>query len=164
MKTHVDLNPFIVKQNAIKYGNFEVKCRAYNDKEGNIVGYGEETLFTRVYKNKKNLSTISSLTPKGKALFLWIIYSISFYRGFVFLNEKRIKGMAKGLSQNSFKDAIDELGKEQIISVYIHPYYWVNPRFFFLGNRAYAFENYRKPRNLKTDEHGLKEENPDEII
>lgn len=106
----------------------------------------EADKFTKVYGNTEYRQLVSLLSSGAKSLYLWLLYEAESGRDWIWINKKRYMKENLVSSLNTYKKAIEELGKVAIINKH-HKYrdvYWLNPRLFFNGNRAKKF-----PKNVE---------------
>ncbi len=96
----------------------------------------EATLYTKMYITADLRKIVSKLTPSAKELYLWIMYEIEAGEEALWINKVRFM-LENSTSLNTYKKAIDELHKKAFIaSTTVKDVYWINPNFFFKGDRV----------------------------
>lgn len=75
-----------------------------------------------------------SLTQKGRDLFLYIMYHLPEDRDYITLRLADVRANT-GISRNSIVSALKDLRGLNIIQQKSQSEYWVNPHYFFCGNR-----------------------------
>lgn len=79
--------------------------------------------------------------PRSQSLMLWIIYAIDYSKDYIWINKKRYMEES-GTSLNTTKAAIEDLIKAGVITkTIIKDVYWINPKFFFKGDRVKKYPN-----------------------
>lgn len=132
------LNPFVQPL------QFEVKWKTLSGqfkkmKEGILVP--NEILMEReptckVYTSAAHRKHVmEKLKPTAAKLYLWLIYDIDYALDYHQINKKRCMEEV-GISLNTYKAAVIELKKAAIITETVEKdIYWINPSFFFKGDR-----------------------------
>jgi hypothetical protein len=102
----------------------------------------EQEEFTKVYNRSAFRLNIFGMSEKARSLFLWLVYEVDSGKDYLWLNKQRYMFEAN-VSINTLKDAIKELGFNKIITpTFLNPeYYWINPTYFFNGNRINKYPN-----------------------
>ncbi len=101
----------------------------------------EKEEFTKVYNKSAFRLHIFERSEKARSLYLWLIYEIDSSKDYLWINKERYMKEAD-VSLNTFKAALEELSLNQIITPTIYPeYFWINPTFFFNGNRINKYPN-----------------------
>lgn len=75
-----------------------------------------------------------SLTQKGRDLYLYIMYHLPEGKDYITLRISDVRANT-GISRNSIVSALKDLKALNIISSKSQSVYWVNPHYFFCGNR-----------------------------
>ena len=111
----------------------------------------EKETVTKIYTNPLYRRHISSLSSRAKSLFLWIMYEIESGKDFIWINKSRYMEENNLSSINTYKESIIDLTVPNIICPTIYPdVYWINPRYFFSGNRMTKYKDHLilyKPHN-----------------
>lgn len=106
----------------------------------------EYTPYCKIFIDSDRRLLISELSPRGKDLFLWIVYEAKRNKDYLWLNKKRYMKESRVKSLNTYKEALNELIRFGIIVRAVPTdTYWLNPHYFFNGNRITKF-----PENIKT--------------
>lgn len=97
-----------------------------------------------VYKHSHSVIDallFGSLTQKGRDLYLYIMYHLPEDRDYITLRLADVRANT-GISRNSIVSALQDLRALNIIQSKSQSEYWVNPHYFFCGNRIkYYKEN-----------------------
>jgi len=119
------------------------------DKEGDLLPKSyivERDKKVNVYVNSVYRKVIANLSNNGKCLFLHILYELDSGKDYIEINKDRYMRENDVKSLNTFKSSVAELKKLGIISEIVDMkwLYFINPRFFFCGNRVEVFSKYVK--------------------
>lgn len=155
------VNPF-VKHLVIPINNITLKNQfkftGETDKEGNklvdtITVKAEATGFTKLYITAENRKLISLITQRSKDLLLWIMYELEAGFDYVEINSKRYMKEAGIKSVNTYKEAIKDLIRYDIIArTRDDKVFWINPEYLFRGDRIKKFPNKVSIKEKKNDE------------
>lgn len=98
----------------------------------------------RVYVGKDRRLKMINLSARAKDLLLWIIYEAESQSEWLWINKHRYMAESGVSSINTYKSALVELIKNgYLISSVVKDTYWINPDYFFSGNRVNKF-----PKNI----------------
>lgn len=96
----------------------------------------EATLYTKMYITSELRKLVSALSPSAKELYLWIMYEVEVGEEALWINRDRFME-ENSTSLNTYKKAVEELHRYAFIaSTTIKDVYWINPNFFFKGDRV----------------------------
>lgn len=115
--------------------------------------FAERAEKTSVYKTPEFFALIPTLKPSTKDLLLYIIMSLGWGSDRIQLDREKLA--VWGLKTQSFYNARGELVDCGVICHYQKNVYWINPAYFFKGDRfKYASENgvsaiKYKPKNFE---------------
>jgi hypothetical protein len=88
-----------------------------------------------------------ALTGRAKELYLWVMYELDKNEDFVWINVQRYMEECNVSSMTTYRDTVKDLQKSLIISpTTIKDVYWINPLFFFNGNRLEKYETKLKTK------------------
>lgn len=111
----------------------------------------EKESITKVYTLPLYRKLVSTLSPRAKSLFLWLLYEIESGKDYIWINKYRYMEENDISSINTYKESIVDLIVPNIICATIYPdVYWINPRYFFNGNRMNKYQDHveiYKPKN-----------------
>lgn len=95
----------------------------------------EREEYSKVYTHCKKREYVMSMPPRAHSLFLFIMYELVVGQDWLWLNKDRYMGESE-ISLNTYKAALLDLVKYNVITptIYVDTY-WINPKFFFSGNR-----------------------------
>ena len=130
----------------VKKNNYLTADDVVNNEMYKLHKFGEEIIVevdssTKVYTRAGFRLDIFSRTEKARSLFLWLIYEIESGKDFLWLNKNRYMTEAS-VSLNTYKSAVEELCLNKVITPTIYPeYFWINPVYFFNGNRLKKYPN-----------------------
>jgi len=115
----------------------------------------EATPYCKVFADAARRLHMVELTPRGKDLLMWLIYEIKPGKDWLHLNKERYMAENKISSINTYKAALKELIKKRFIGITVEiDYYWLNPHYFFNGNRIKAFpENVVVKATVNSKKH-----------
>lgn len=119
------------------------------DKDGEtlipVIQDVEATPITKVFVTPERRKIVNFLSPKAKSFFLWLMYELDAGKDYTWINKDRYMKELEITSVNTIKDAIKELHRYALISpTVIKDVYWINPDFFFRGDRIRKY-----PKNVK---------------
>lgn len=104
----------------------------------------EATSSTKVYTDKILKEITCSLHPSTCKLYLWVIHSVYKQEDMIYINKETVMKDLKIKSINTLKKAIDELVRYGFITASREKdIWWINPMYFFKGNRVNKY-----PKNL----------------
>jgi len=87
------------------------------------------------------------LSPRGKDLMLWIMYEIKYGEDYVIINSKRYMSESDITAVNTYRDALNNLIKNNVIQKTIkNTVFWFNPRYFYKGDRVAKFKKQVKEK------------------
>ena len=102
----------------------------------------EATPFCRVYSDAERRLSMVELTPRGKDLLLWIMYELELNKDYVWIPKKRYMRESRISAVNTYKAALNELIRANyIVATVVSNVYWINPHYFFNGNRVKKYPN-----------------------
>lgn len=94
----------------------------------------------RVYLDKERRLNMISLSARAKDLLLWIIYESKNSSEWIWINKHRYMKEGGVSSINTYKSALKELIRTgYLLGSVIKDVYWINPKYFFNGNRVNKF-------------------------
>jgi hypothetical protein len=103
--------------------------------------YRERVEKTCVYKTPEFYNLIPTLKSSSKDLLLFIVVNLGWGKDLIRLDRDRFREWTGG-SVQTFYNAVGELVDCGVITRYKGADYWINPMYFFKGNRLnYAREN-----------------------
>ena len=134
--TDIGINPF--------EGNLVIrvnkKSNEVTNKFGNpdkIESLYESVKFTKVFDQAGVKELLTILSAKAKEMYLHIIYSLEPSCDIIWIHKDRYMKSYGIKSINTFKEAVKGLSENGFIypHVSIKDSYWINPHYFFKGNR-----------------------------
>lgn len=94
----------------------------------------------KVYLDKEKRINMISLSARAKDLLLWIIYESKNSSEWIWINKSRYMEEGRVSSINTYKSALVELIRTgYLLGSVIRDVYWINPKYFFNGNRVNKF-------------------------
>ena len=148
-------NPFLnslhVDVNSIKSDS---KYQVYNKAMGEDAIFElanfefEATPYCKVYADSSRRLDMVALSPRSKDLLMWVMYEAKKNKDWLWVNKKRYMEESKVGSINTYKAALNELIKCGFITkTVIMDTFWLNPHYFFNGNRITKFpDNVKRKR------------------
>lgn len=116
----------------------------------------ERGYIVKVYASAENRDKVAALSTPAKALFLWIAYELEYGQDWVWVNKAKYMKTLGIASGNTYRAAVSDLVKSNIIALTVkRNVFWINPKFFFCGNRAEKYPDHievYKPKNPKYNE------------
>lgn len=101
----------------------------------------EQEQFTKVFNKSAYRLHIMSLSPKARDLYLWLIYEIDCGKDYIWVNKERYMEELN-VSVNTINSAIQDLiASIVIVPSAIKDVFWINPLFFFNGNRLEKYKD-----------------------
>lgn len=101
----------------------------------------EATPYTKVYVSSDRRLIIAKLSPAAKELYLWIMFEVDSGKDALWINKDRYM-IENSTSLNTYKKALTELLRYAlIVKTIIKDVYWINPDFFFRGDRIAKYPN-----------------------
>ncbi|HMT02786.1 MAG TPA: hypothetical protein PKD00_05670 [Burkholderiales bacterium] len=91
---------------------------------------------TKIYTNPAYRVNIFSLPTPSKILYLWFIYVLTPGKDYVYLNRKLYMEESGISSINTIKTALSGLIDNKIIAISPVKDYYINPLYFYSGNRV----------------------------
>jgi hypothetical protein len=138
-------NPFSISL-SIPIVKWESKESFKKDEDNDILFNSyliEVVQSVKVYQSSSRRNVINDLTPNACKLLLWIQQELKPNRDYFWLNKERyIKETT--VAYNTYKKSISNLVENCLLTpTEKNDVYWINPDFFFPGNRIKKY-----PRNL----------------
>lgn len=140
-ETKLGINPFL-NSLVIPVNKVKTEDRYRHDGEEWYKGDFEydASPFCRVFTDAARRLVMVGLTPRGKDLLLWLVYELKKGKDWVWINKERYMEEGKVASMNTYRAAINELiTKGFMVKTVTADTYWINPHYFFNGNRIKAF-------------------------
>lgn len=101
----------------------------------------EQEQYTKVFTRSGYRLHIMSLSSRAKDLYLWITYEVERDQDWMWINSDRYM-KETGVSVNTYKGAIEDLTSGGVITPTLYnSTYWINPLFFFSGNRIKKYSD-----------------------
>lgn len=135
-------NPFVLNR------PLEVVCiKPHSEEDDNLYTESNKFYIERqrkinvYYDNHSNIDEMlyGNLTSKGRDLFLYIQYHIPENKDYISLKLDDVRRKT-GISKNALVTALQSLKANGIITPKSQSIYWVNPFYFFHGNRIKYFK------------------------
>lgn len=102
--------------------------------------YYEYEEFTKMFAKPVNRKLMMSLSDRARTLILYIMYMVRPGKDYIKFNRKHYMEEQSIKSQTTIIAALNELAENGIICpAQKQKYYWINPMFFFKGNRIAKF-------------------------
>ncbi|HEY4323615.1 MAG TPA: hypothetical protein VGN20_06505 [Mucilaginibacter sp.] len=103
--------------------------------------------YCKVFSNAKNRQMMVTLSPRAKDLFLWIIYEAEKSKDHLWLNKDRYMDESGVKALNTYRMALKELiVRGLIVKTVVSGVIFLNPHFFYNGNRIKSFPDNVKVR------------------
>lgn len=136
-------NPF-VSSLKIKVSSVVSKDKFRYDKKDDVWMNAEQdwesVSFTRIYSDSERRLQMAALKASAKELLLWLMYECETGKDWMWINKVRYMEENNINSINTYKSALNELIRTGYITkTVIADVFWINPHFFFNGNRIKCF-------------------------
>jgi hypothetical protein len=96
--------------------------------------------YTKVFNRSAYRIHIMALPSRARDLYLWLIYEADPGKDYIWINKQRYMEECD-VSLNTYKAAVSDLIKSiVIVPSAVTQVYWINPLFFFNGNRLQKFK------------------------
>jgi hypothetical protein len=97
----------------------------------------DNTQFTKVYCSPENRKIRNAFSLRAKEMYLWLLDEIEYGKDYIWINKDRYMKEMNISSMNTYKDALNELIRYgHLTETITKGVYWINPEFFFKGNRV----------------------------
>jgi|LakMenE01Jun11ns_1017448.scaffolds.fasta_scaffold9382484_1 hypothetical protein len=145
-------NPFMT--------NTTIQCKTYKviNKMGNLADITEGIFVGDVSEIKQSVIVdseehskiftkagyrlhVSALSPQGRLLFLWLLYEIDYAEDFLELNKRRFIAECTSNYKHLSAGIKSLMDASIIIPTTVENVYWINPIFFFKGDRVKKYPN-----------------------
>lgn len=141
-------NPFLqsleIKVNSVKSDN---KYKVWDAKSGDPIfelanfEY-EATPYCKVFADADRRLKVVELSPRAQGMLMWLYFEVKAGKDWLWLNKVRFMEESRVNSLTTFRTALNELIKKRYLGkTVIADVYWINPHFFFNGNRIKSFPN-----------------------
>jgi hypothetical protein len=155
-------NPFC-ETLEIKISQIEDRSKTLVTDDGEKVPayyYVEKDKATRIYLSAANRNTVMGLSTGAMRMYMFILHDITPANDWITVLPEWYKENG-GKSLNVYKQAIEELVAAKYITPTIYKWtYWVNPRFFYPGNRINKYpDNLKVMNNTTSGKAGVKMNN-----
>jgi hypothetical protein len=96
----------------------------------------EYTPYCKVFSDSKRRLHVNKLTTRAKDLLLWLMMEIDKNKDYIWINKERYMSECGVNSMNTYRAAIGDLVEYGFITrTKEMNTYWINPNYFFNGNR-----------------------------
>lgn len=140
-KQNLGVNPFSVSLEIVINKGVEDGVYKYDGEHylPNEIEY-EDSIYTRIYTDKTLREITNTLSSVSCKIYLWIIHAIYKQEDYIFIDRKRIMEELQIKSVNTLKKSYDELTRYGFITPSREKdIWWINPMYFFKGNRVIKF-------------------------
>lgn len=97
--------------------------------------------YTKVFTKPGYRLHVSALNNQGKALFLWLLFEIDYAEDFFELNKRRFIAECTSNYMHLSMGITALIDASIITSTSVENVYWINPIFFFKGDRVKKYQN-----------------------
>jgi|GEM_PF-1980184 len=100
----------------------------------------EYDIYAKLYTDAKRRKEINELPLRSKEILLWLLFSLSPGKDYVWINKRRYMKECNVSSIDTYKNALKELIKKKYLCYSVMPdVFWINPYKFFKGSRVNKF-------------------------
>ena len=146
-------NPFIGSLVIPVTHNIDKDRYAGDEKSGyfNKKYYRETESHVRVYVSSKRRLVLNALSPNSSKLLHWCVQELDVKKDWFWLNKQRYMDET-GVAYNTYKKSIKELQDAGLIlKTSYNDVFWINPHYFFRGNRVDFYGEYDGVINITRD-------------
>lgn len=141
------VNPFSFNLQ-VPVKQMEFKKQYIKDAEGNLTNVTAEVEAVEIckfYCSPENRKIRNAFSLRAKEMYLWLLDEIEYGKDYIWINKDRYMKEMNISSMNTYKDALNELIRYgHLTETITKGVYWINPEFFFKGNRITKY-----PKNIK---------------
>lgn len=103
--------------------------------------------FVKVFVLEKSREEVCALSLRGKELLLYIIYNLGTSNDFIAIDRKLYMQLHEIKTEPTYLHAVKELTKNGFIAqtADVRDVFWINPFYFFNGNRLTKFKDNKIP-------------------
>lgn len=102
----------------------------------------EYTPFSRIYTTSEHRRIWNGLSSRAKELLQWIVYTIEYNKDWLWVNRERYMDESSIQSFNTYNAAVKELVDTLFLAKSTtQDVYFINPEFFFKGNRITKYRD-----------------------
>jgi hypothetical protein len=84
----------------------------------------------------------NSLSLRAKELLLWVMFQTTSSKDYIWINKTMYMEENNVTSINTYKEALADLIKKKYLGItLIKDVYWINPKYFFKGDRVKKYPN-----------------------
>lgn len=150
---YIGISPFIEK--LIIPVNHLQSIKDYKYEDGILINSTykvEVDVKCNIYQSSSRRLRFAKMSSSSNKLLLWIMMETDQNKDFVWINKKRFMEEAN-MSYNTLDKSIAELHQNALISPSTtKEVYWINPHYFFPGNRVKKYENNLIIKQDRTEE------------
>lgn len=147
------INPFTYSLE-IPIVKFEDLSRYKKDQDGDLlhdIATIEYEKSVKVYVSSARRKVINILNPNTCKLLSWVEQELDENKDYFWLNKQRYMDET-GVAYNTYKKSVKELQTYNFIQpTTINDIFWINPYFFFFGNRVKKYPNNLVIKQDRTD-------------
>ena len=163
--TKEELHKYSIALNNPFLSDFTIKAKSF-EKSGNDehIGEGddafilqdvtlyEDDAFTKMYCSPDRRMHLAMLSPRGHHLLNWIAQKIDPGHDLIWINRHAYMEESEIKRQETYVSAVADLVEHKILNraSFSVDVYWINPFFFFKGNRLKKYSTHIKKENVKT--------------
>lgn len=101
--------------------------------------------YCKLFSDAGKRKMVNKLKPRAKDLFLWLMYEAKKGKCWLWINKERYMEENEISAINTYRSAVNDLVKGGFLNkTVIMDTYWINPDYFFHGDRKKAFPNNTK--------------------
>ncbi|MEB4918416.1 hypothetical protein RXP95_29895, partial [Pseudomonas aeruginosa] len=112
----------------------------------------EDDAFTKVYCSPDRRMHLAMLSPRGHHLLSWVAQKIDHGNDLIWINRHAYMEESDIKRPETYVSAAADLVEHKILNraSFSVDVYWINPFFFFKGNRLKKYASHIKKENVKT--------------
>lgn len=103
--------------------------------------------FAKIYINSAHRQIMAGLSSAARCLLVWLIYELESGKDWIWVNRNRFVKEHGYSDDRTYRNAVEDLMRYGIIAMVgggMNDVFWINPRFFFFGDRKMKYKKYIK--------------------
>lgn len=138
------MNPHIASLEVL-VSSLTLKDKYYQTDEGEWLPVEQElerVPMAKLYCTSERRKLTSHLSVRAKELMVWIMYELDFGKDYIWINKGLYMHENEIKSVDTYKAALSDLIRNCYITpTSVHGVYWINPDFFFKGDRIGKYKD-----------------------
>jgi hypothetical protein len=139
---NIGINPFSAELKIRVNRKYKEVLNKFGDAD-KLESVFESVGHTKVFDQVGAKALVCSLSIRAKELYLHVMYSLVSGQDIIWIHRDRYMELYGIKSVNTYKDAVRDLSDKLLIYPHasLKDVYWINPHYFFKGNRQSKYPN-----------------------